>query len=292
MSNRASSLLPPSGVAGLVLVNGREQASVSALDRGLAFGDGLFETVRVSNGMLVLKSGHLARLQLGLERLSIAVTTPQIEAQLEQLLSLAAEQDLVDGVIKLIVTRGAGGRGYAPAKNLDPVIISSWHPLPEFPARWYEQGLALAVCKARLPSRPFLAGLKTLNGLDYVLAAAEVQESSLDDGLLLNDTGCVIEATSSNVFVVSDGELLTPMLDTCGVAGVLRQYILEELAAKLAVNARTATLKLDELGGAEEIFICNSVSGIRPVTKLYEERWAIGPVTKKLMEEVTRLFNA
>lgn len=268
--------------AGLVLVNGRVCSTLSVADRGLAYGDGLFETIRVERGVPVMASLHWQRLQLGLERLAIPVPIAEAQRQLLALLALADADGRRSGVAKLIVTRGEGGRGFGPPIDPKPSILWSWHPVPPGAPVDSRQGLELRICRQRLPHRPWLAGLKHLNCLEYVLARLELREGGEADGLLLDGDGLVIEATSANLFLVVGGKLITPALHRCGIMGTVRRWIIEAQAAELRVPVVEADLAPAALEGADEVFLCNSVIGICPVSRIDRWRWRPGPVTAAL----------
>jgi 4-amino-4-deoxychorismate lyase len=240
-----------------MLVNGKADNPISPADRGLAYGDGLFETLRISKGRPVFLEAHLARMQTGCERLGIAFDTGDFRQDIDHLLS---SPDSPDMVLKLLVTRGAGGRGYRPGAETRPTRVASLHPLPSFtgtPGRVF-------VCKQRLAAQPAFAGIKHLNRLEQVAASREWPDDSFVEGLMLDYQDHPIEGTRSNVFVVRDGTILTPELSACGIAGVLRQHLLDTLAP----GVETTTIDMENLRGADELFFCNSVLGIIPVASL------------------------
>jgi 4-amino-4-deoxychorismate lyase len=274
------------------MVNGELGYQVSVVDRGLAYGDGLFETIRVTGGYPVLLEFHLQRLQDGLRKLSISVSLEVVRRQLQSLLELATKQNLHNGVIKLIVTRGVAGRGFSPGNDISANVVSSWLALPDFPQASYHDGIELIVCHAKLPHRPQLAGLKHLNCLDYVMASLELQGQPNCEGLLLDQGGLLVEAISANVFLVSGGELLTPSLHRCGVAGTMRRWVIEVAALEVGLSVAERDLPLDSFEQADEVFICNSVRGVTPVSRVQGRQWRRGSVTAAIQTEVMTLFNA
>ncbi len=273
------------------MVNEELGHQISVVDRGLAYGDGLFETIRVTDGCPVLLEFHLQRLQDGVQRLSINVSPAAVRRQLQQLLELAAKQGLYNGVIKLIVTRGCSGRGFSPGNDISANVVSSWFALPDFPQTGYHDGIELRVCQTKLPHRMQLAGLKHLNCLDYVMASLELQGQSNCEGLLLDEDGLLIEAISANLFLVSRGELLTPSLHRCGVAGTMRRWVIEVAALELGLDVAERDLPLDSFKQADEMFICNSVRGVIPVSRVQERQWHRGSVTTAIQTEAVTLFN-
>ncbi len=259
---------------------------VSVTDRGLAYGDGVFETIRVDKGRVTLYSYHHQRLQKGLERLSIVVSPEQLETHWQQTLSQCQQ---LSGICKLMVTRGSGGRGYMPSKGSVPTLISQFFPfddhlLDEY-SQYEKQGVRTHWCRERLPINPSLAGIKSLNQLSYVLAAAERQTLDCEEGLVLNMDGTVVEATARNLFVVKDATLYTPALDQCGVAGVMREVIIH--IAKDLYPLEVKALSTQDVLAADEVFLCNSVTGIWPVICCETHRWPVGEVTKNLQAQLS-----
>jgi 4-amino-4-deoxychorismate lyase len=149
-----------------------------------------------------------------------------------------------------------------------------------------QEGLVVRLCDLTLARQPILAGIKHLNRLEYVLARAEWSEPEIAEGLLFDSQGELIEAVTSNVFIVKGGRVFTPYLDQCGVAGVMRAEVLA-CAARLDVAAEETRLFLDDVLCADEVFLTNSLHGIRPVRALHGQReWAVGPLlTQRLQHE-------
>lgn len=262
------------------------------MDRGLAYGDGLFETIRVVNGCPVLLEYHLQRLQDGVQRLRINVGLASVGRQLRGLLDLAAKHHLHNGIIKLIVTRGCSGRGFSPAKDSSANVVCCWLALPDLATGVDLQGTELLLCQTKLAHRSQLAGLKHLSCLDYVMASLELQGQPNCAGLLLDQDGLLVETISANLFLVSEGGLVTPDLHHCGVAGTMRRWIIEVAAVEMGISVAVADLPLDSLNQADEVFICNSVRGVIPVTRFDGREWRRGIVTAAIQTEVVTLFNA
>lgn len=255
--------------------------SLALSDRGLHYGDGLFETMAVQHGRVRLLPRHMQRLAWGAERLAISPPEPaELEAQLN-----ATASALGEGVLKLILTRGGGGRGYAPPATQSPTLILLRYPqaLPPLDA---SPAIELRLCELPLGRQPRLAGIKHLNRLEYVLARAEWQDEGIAEGLLLDSEGELIEATASNVFLCKDGVLLTPILDQCGVAGVMRAQVMA-CAARMGVELQETRLRLDDVLAADEIFLTNSLHGIRAVQALRGLRvWPPGVLTQAVQHAV------
>jgi len=267
-------------------VDGRPATDLPLSDRGLAYGDGLFETIAVRGGRAKLLPRHLARLGEGAQRLSIDLDLPALEAEL-----LAFFAELGEGVAKLMVTRGDGLRGYAPPQPSSPRRILLGNPLPSYPASNAEQGVRLFPCVTRLAEQPLLAGLKHLNRLEQVLARGEWQDAAFAEGLMRDVSGRVIEGVFSNLFLVKDGVLLTAELSRCGVAGVMRAEVLEQAACQ-GIACEVRDILFDELLTADEVFVCNSLYGIWPVRELAASVWPAGPLTRKLQALIRSLLDS
>lgn len=257
-------------------VDGHPAESLSIRDRGLAYGDGLFETIAVRGGRPPLLEYHLARLVEGCRRLAIPLDLPLMRTEL-----LAFSAGLGEGVTKLMVTRGEGLRGYAPPPVALPRRILQGAPFPTYAQANAEQGVQLFPCTTRLAEQPLLAGLKHLNRLEQVIARAEWQGSEFAEGLMRDQAGRVIEGVFSNLFVVIDGVLVTADLSRCGVAGVMRAALLDVAQAE-GIKADVRDLPYDTFLAADEVFLCNSLFGIWPVRSVTGHHWSVGPLTRKL----------
>lgn len=259
-------------------VNGQPADSLALADRGLAYGDGLFETLKVQGGRAVLLERHLARLQEGCQRLKIPCDMSILRREL-----LEYMQQLGDGVCKLIVTRGAGQRGYGLPDPCVPQRILQASAVPQWPAAHQQQGIQLFACQLRLSEQPLLAGLKHLNRLEQVLARAEWSDPTYAEGVLLDAQDRVVDGVFSNIFIVHKQQLLTPALHRCGVAGVMRAELLERAAA-VGIEVLVRDISLQDLLQADEVFTCNSLYGIWPVRAYAAQRWPIGAMTRKLQQ--------
>lgn len=263
----------------MVLVNGRVASEIAVTDRGLHYGDGLFETIAIFNEHPVptLYCRHLKRLAEGCRRLGI--TIPR-RAVLDREVARVC-RGVLRGVLKVIVTRGSGGRGYRPAQPIQATRILSVYPWPNYPAFFAEDGITLRICRTLLGRNPVLAGMKHLNRLEQVLARGEWDDPLIPEGLMLDSEGEVIEGTMSNVFIFKNKRLLTPDLSQCGVAGIMRGFILEQATA-LGVKAAVRPLRLADIEQADEFFVCNSLIGLWPVRHLEGHHYSLGPLTQRL----------
>lgn len=249
--------------------------AVPADDRGFAYGDGLFETMRVHRGEVPWWREHWSRLRRGAERLGIPLPD---EARVgDEAASLFADRG--EGVLKLLLTRGAGERGYVPPTDPVSTWVVSRHAVPATPDR----GLDLHVCAIRLAAQPALAGIKHCNRLEQVLARAEAERAGADEGLLLDAAGNAIGATAANLFAFIDGRWATPAIVDCGIAGVCRAKLLP------ALDADERALSLAQVEAADAVFLCNAVRGILAVARLGARAWPPHPAVAAARNALSRL---
>ena len=237
----------------LILRGNDRVQTLSPQDRGLMYGDGLFETLRASGGELPWWPGHWQRLQRGAGRLGLALP--------EERLILAAARELLDvrpQVLKIILTRGESGRGYLPVDGPSTCILST-HPLPPRMA----EPLRLHWCTTPVALQPVLAGMKHLNRLENILARRECADAGHAEGLMCDGEGRVICATAAHVFVHADGQWHTPDLSRCGIAGIAREKLLAMLE-----NAHVAPITPAQVESADAVFLCNAVRGIMEVRRI------------------------
>lgn len=266
-----------------MLVNGVLIDSIDANDRGLLYGDGVFRTLRLAGGKFLHWSHHYRKLQQ--DCAALLLPCPDQRMLRDELDYLAAGQ--TDAVVKIIVTRGTGARGFAPPDQAHPTRILSLSPLPVYPEHFRSEGIQLRLCEMRLSHQPRLAGIKHLNRLENVLAAAEWDDTGIPEGLLCDVDGNVIEGTRSNLFIVVEGALLTPDLSRCGVAGVQRGRVIE-WAYRDGVACEVCQLTLEQVMAADEVFLVNSVIGLWPVQQLGERSWARHPGALRIQSALAR----
>jgi len=256
------------------LVNGEISTVVASTNRGLNYGDGLFETLSVFNGRPRRWQAHMDRLRAGCERLGLLM--PPQAILLRELQTVSAGQAAT--VVKIVLTRAGSSRGYLPSENSVCDRIISAFEFPDGIVELGRVGVKTRICEIRLALQPALGGIKHLNRLENVLASAELRGTRASEGILLDYENHVISAIAANIFLVMEDRLLTPRLDRCGVRGVLRQQILLGFGAR----CEQRRILVDMLQEADEIFICNSVKGIVPVTSINAQKFEIGPVTREL----------
>jgi 4-amino-4-deoxychorismate lyase len=252
-------------------------STLDRAERALHYGDGLFETLAWRGGRIPLWSRHYERLRQGCERLSIE---PPGEDSLCQRVEAEA-RGLTHAVIKIIVSRGRGGRGLQLPEQQHSVFVFAY-PWPETARR----ELKTRVCATRIPINPNLAGIKHLNRLDYVLAAVELRNyPEVDEGIICDRDGFLVEGLISNLFFADGQRIYTPSLQLAGVSGIMRQLVIEHCDRQeipFAEGRYTPTQLLE----SRECFFCNSVRGIMPIVDIDGRAFNVGELTRRLMTEL------
>lgn len=263
----------------MILVNGAAADSVAATDRGLAYGDGVFRTLPVRRGRPQcwrLHYGKLAR-----DCAALAIPCPPIEVLTMELAQLA--RNAADFAAKIIVTRGAGARGYAPPQPASPTHIVMSAALPDYPPEFSRAGIRAHLCTTRLSFQPRLAGVKHLNRLENVLARAEWNDSGVPEGVVLDGEDHVIGGTMSNLFIVEGDALVTPDLSRCGVAGVTRDRIMGA-AVRHGMACSEEPIPRERFLEAQEALLVNSLIGAWQVGACAGRSWKEGTVTGRVRE--------
>ncbi|MFA7240817.1 MAG: aminodeoxychorismate lyase [Sulfuricellaceae bacterium] len=269
----------------MILINGIEEDKIAVTDRGLTYGDGVFRTLAARGGKPLCWRLHYAKLRGDCERLGIPA--PGENILLDEIASVA--QDMTECVIKIIVTRGQGTRGYTLPLPAQPTRIVIRSPLPNYPAENTDKGIKARICELRLADQPRLAGVKHLNRLENVLARAEWNDSRIAEGLLLDQHGNIIEGVMSNLFILRSGVLLTPDLSRCGVAGATRERILA-WADQTGIPAKIQDIPLNTLWDAEEVMVCNSLIGVWQIREIDKSGkiWERGTLTPSIREYLAK----
>lgn len=269
-------------------INGQQAEHISIRDRGFQYGDGCFETVRVLSNKPLLWPAHLNRLERACEALHLSVNFELLQSEISQLLQSIKTADVI---LKITITRGEGGRGYAPPEQADCTRIIQ---LIDYAAPATTEGARVALCQHRLASNSFLAGIKHLNRLDQVLASAQIP-TDCDEGLCMDEDGYVIEGCRSNLLLAIDNELITPDLSKSGVQGVMLNHLIDEFG-KQGTRVLKKTISLSEMKTADELLLCNSVFGVWPIAEIQNENWRIvsegKPFTTAALEIQNRLFRS
>ena len=251
-------------------------------DRGIQYGDGLFETLAIRKGERRLWSLHSERLARGCKALSIAMPNEQELA--DGIAHAIHSSDVPAGycIVKIIVTAGASRRGYGRTTSTSPTVLFGAFASAPPPASYYQDGIETMICQTRLAMHSPTAGLKTLNRIEQVLARSELLDQKLFEGLTMDADGHVICGTMSNVFFVSEQSISTPPVDDCGVAGVMRAHVIASLA-EAGQNINIEKLDLVDLDAVDEVFVSNSQFGVLPVASCGTMRWGVGEVTRNVM---------
>jgi len=265
--------------------NGRSVRADVWRDRGLQYGDGLFETMRVHDHRIALLDDHLRRLARGCRRLGLPVPGPDLDHEL-----LRAAGIWPHAVVKLIITRGPGARGYRVPLPSHPSRIVQCEPL-KVPPPTHAGAVRVRLCRIRITENPALAGLKTLNRLDSVLARREWRDARIAEGLMRDHRGDIVCGTMTNIFISRRGRLLAPVLDRAGVAGVMRQWVIRT-ARREGIDVQVGRLSMRRFIGADEIFLTNAVIGIWPVRAVTMGSRCLHPasqtIARRLQDELAR----
>ncbi len=265
----------------LIWLNGAAITQLPLPDRGLDFGDGLFETLLLIDAKPLYLSLHMARLDRGLQVLRF----PRGVALIEKCLATACLEIAGKGwryvSLRLTVTRGAGPRGYTPPREPEPRVVVQATRMLHDPTQMAAPA-ALGDSRIRLASQPALAGLKHLNRLEQVLCALDAREQGVDDALLLGQTGDVVSVGTGNVFIVRGDQISTPPLDDCGIRGTRRQQVMQCWAPALGYTVAESRILPSDIAQAEEVFYTNALYGLRPVAAYAGATWADHPVCAAL----------
>ena len=274
---------------------------IDSADRGLAYGDGVFETMASIDGELHNWSLHWSRLKLGAERLALVLPKENYLCNAIQDKLRYANALTENKVVKLIITRGVGGRGYQFPKTVKLTIIITLHDWPKKSTDDYHIGIMAKVCQTCLAQQPLLAGIKHLNRLEQVIARNELYHP-YQEGIMLacdeNDDQLdsrLIEGTTSNLFFVKKGHLFTPKIDTCGVQGTIRTLILHH-AKIMNIHYKEDHYRLHNLSDASEVFFCNSIFGLVPVASIQVSNdiyWSYNrqPSSDSLFARLAQMIN-
>lgn len=266
------------------LVNGSFNSTISALDRGLAYGDGVFRTLKVANGIPVHWPLHYQKLVEDCSAIGIVCPSADLFiSDFTQLFSL----DEPTFVAKIIITRGEGERGYKPSSIVSPLRVMIKSNLPDYLPSYFAEGVHLQVCETRLGHQAKLAGVKHLNRLENILARMEWSAPEVVDGIMLDIEDNVIECTAANIFARFGDVLVTPSLDLCGVAGITRMQILSRVNT-LNLKAKIEKLDLKKLLSADEIVISNSLYSAWQVRSIEDKTWAKQALAEKIRKAINQ----
>lgn len=263
------------------LVNGDPNGCIPLDDRGVLYGDGLFETIRIVHGQPDNWDGHMRRLRRGCTQLRLP--TPPVALLRQEIDHLASGQHCA--IARVQLTLAGGERGYKrPAAGRFNRILTL-HELLPLPARCYETGVTVRWCHFQLADHSGLSGIKHLNRLEQVMARAEWDDVEIFDGLLTDQRGRVIGGTMSNLFLIQKGELLTPDVFHAGVAGTMRERVFRA-ARELGLHATETPVTPEMCQQADGLFLTNAVRGIVPVSRLEQQSFDRHDLTAQVMENL------
>ena len=263
-------------------INNKNITKISIEDRGLLYGDGLFETIAIREGKLRLWEHHLSRLKKGCKTLSLKMSPDDI--LYESIINAYHNSEVhsSSAMAKIIITAGITNRGYGRKKNTISSEIFSIFPASQVDPFNYKNGIELTLCKTRLAVNSITAGLKTLNRLEQVLAKIELEDTSFFEGLTMDSEDNIICGTMSNIFFFKGDKLYTPCLKKCGVRGVMRKHLLLCLD-KLDFPVKIQQIKVNDIESFDEAFIVNSQFGLLPIKKFDNIEWTKFERTKTIM---------
>ncbi len=262
--------------------DGEAAPYVAASDRGFQYGDGLFETVAIRDGEARLWHYHMDRLTKGCELLGLKM--PAHDELLRGVMHAVQQSNTpaAYSVAKIIVSAGSGRRGYGRSRSVTPSVLYGAFPAMPPAIESYRDGIDTVLCQTRLAVNSAMAGVKTLNRLEQVLARSEFVETEVFEGLTMDADDNIICGTMSNVFFVKDNSISTPPLDRCGVDGVMRRHVIETLADQ-GIETKVQLTCLADMNRVDEVFLSNSQFGVLPVKRCKEMQWPAGEVTRSVM---------
>lgn len=250
-------------------VNGQLCQQISVTDRAVSFGDGCFTTIHGVNQQAKMLNEHIARLKHDSQRLKIA--QPDWERLAEHLKQVCAEQTQDEFVVKVIISRGTGGRGYSSKGFTSPTVIVSVSPFPNNYVQLQCKGANLVLSQIPLARNPLLAGMKHLNRLEQVLIKQEVDELNADEAIVLDTDGIIVECCSANVFWRIGQTVYTPVLSHSGVNGLMRQKIIS-LLQDSQYHLQQVERFANVLTHCDEVVICNALMPVLPVQSIQMDK--------------------
>ena len=266
------------------LINGSFNQAISPFDRGFAYGDGVFRTIKIVGGLPECWPQHYQKLVADCAVINIVCPSAELlMGDLSLLFSADAASENSQAVAKIIITRGEGNRGYTPPAITAPMRAVLKSDMPDYAETRFIEGVNLTICETRLAVQPKLAGIKSLNRLENVLARMEWHNPDTTEGIMLDTSDNVIECTAANIFARFGDTLMTPSLAQCGIAGITRQRIID-LARTLSLNISIETFNLEKLLSADEVIICSSLYGAWQVNKIQENIISTGKLAANIRE--------
>lgn len=273
------------------LINGTFKKNISVLDRGLAYGDGIFETmhwhVNIKNKEKVYSveywQRHIERLKIGCEKIKLPM--PSIEllgSYKKKILKKSSESGVNSGVLKIIITRGVGGRGYKFESDLKPTVIFLSFPTKPIDQKLYKTGVKVRLCETNILENKTISGIKHLNRLDSVVARSE-WDANFFEGLFVDKSGNLLEGTMTNIFFIKNKILYFPNLKSCGIEGIMSQVI-KEKTNLFFEGFMERNLKFSEINNFDAMFLTNSIIKVVPVKYLENVSFTITDELRSLVE--------
>lgn len=263
----------------------KEEAKVSVFDHGLLYGDGVFEGIRAYNGRVFKLEEHVRRLYDSARTIMLEIPMTQAE-YCEAILETCRRNDITDGYIRAVVTRGVGDLGLDPRKCPKASVIIIAAGIQLYPERCYTEGLKVITCATRRNNPTALdPAVKSLNYLNNILAKIEVNRAGAEEGLMLNDQGYVAEATGDNIFVIRDGHIYTPPVAAGILRGITRDTVID-LARENELALTEEFFTLQFVYSADEVFLTGSAAEVVPVVCVDSRPVGDGkpgPLTQKLI---------
>ena len=277
----------------LALINSEFEDKISVFDRGLAYGDGFFETTawkfmeKKKECRVEFWGRHIKRIKKTCKFLKIKLSDfRQLEKDKEKILSKAYDHGITEGVLKIIITRGEGGRGYKYEKNMKPNIIFIVSNRPDYPKDFYSKGVKIRFSKNPISSNNVLSGFKHLNRLDSVLARSEWEDKNIFDSIFINKNNNIIEGTMSNLFLLKENILYTPSINFCGISGIMREVVIDK-CNDLFERIKICELSKEFFLDANSVFLTNSLIKILPVKQVESKKFRID----KKVFNIIKKFN-
>jgi branched-chain amino acid aminotransferase len=266
------------------------EAKISVFDHGLLYGDGVFEGIRIYNGRVFRLTEHLHRLYDCAKAICLTVPIPFEEMEKATLDTVAAN-NLRDGYIRLVITRGVGSLGLNPYQCPKASVFIIASSISLYPAERYEVGLNLITCGTRRPNSSALSPqVKSLNYLNNIMAKIECLQAGCDEGIMLNDQGFVSECTGDNVFIVKNGKVTTPPISSGALDGITRRAVMEILA-EMGKPCIEAVMTRFDIYTADECFLTGTAAEVIPAVQ-YDRRPIGDGKPGKLTQELTQRFKA
>ena len=278
----------------LSLINGEFKDSISVYDRGLAYGDGFFETMlwdsleekNETNVGVEFWLRHLRRIKDGCQLMQINLPFDEEIIRQRNLILKASLKEKKSGLLKMVVTRGVGGRGYKFERNMTPTIIFLSLPKPKVKKEYFKPGVVVKICKTQLSKNTNLFGYKHLNRLDSVLARSEWEDKNIFEGVFVDSKKNILEGTMTNIFFVHEKTLITPPIIDSGINGVMRQVIIDKAKFffdKLVIQK----INLRDVEKFDQMFLTNSVLKVIPVIRFEKKKF----IKKKNVIDLINFFN-